>query len=462
MRFCFLITFLIYFAVSGWRDAEAGLPLRALNQQQDESQPEYKSIGLEYSDSLHSQSTRQADDACSERASGSFFKYGDCPNVCKAFNPATLALDFQACAPYLQYGCTMQGCDDFLPGLGFSCKLDGDLVASKPITVCPGDKVLFEEINIEEFHTLSYKIDLSAPPVKTDLYILADTTGSMSGAISTARNKASDLTGVFGDREHVAFAVGNYRDENDAAHSGPGYKSGFKHQLSFTEDKALAQEKIKEWSTSSRYNGGDGPEANLVALYKIATDSSIGWRKNSRKFVVYFGDISGHEPTCVEGLTIDRQTVIDAMKKRGITVVAVNFRNIDQAPTSYPSSGCGGKTKSGAGQATDITTSTGGSIASSSDQRKLIELIEVALNNVKRTYDVDSSDCDSQITHSHTPALPLELLTGEKSTVENKITLKDSICAAGSFACEFKYTESGEYIKGGASFEFVKVTGCTE
>ncbi|CAN8063411.1 unnamed protein product [Agarophyton chilense] len=184
-------------------------------------------------------------------------------------------------------------------GTGFSCSLRKEL--SDEYLVCPGDMVVFDSAFIDSLQEVSFKLDLKVPPLKTDMYLLSDGTGSMRLAIGTAKERALDIMNVFGTRSNVRFGVGMFRDEKDLNH-------GFINQQPITNNKYLIRQAI---NAQSALGGGDADEANLVALYKIATDSSIGWREGSGRILLYFGDYPGHEPTCISGdFRLDRHTVI--------------------------------------------------------------------------------------------------------------------------------------------------------
>lgn len=344
----------------------------------------------------------------------------------------------------IQFGCQMVPCPD-KPG-SYTCSLNPD--APKSRTICPGDKVIFDSVRIEKLNIVTYSIDLQANPLKTDLYILADATGSMRRALDTARRRAHGLLSVLAERPSVAFGIGQYRDEKEL-------HNGFENLQSITGNRQKATSAIRKWVARG---GRDRDEANLVALYKIATEGSIGWRNDSRRIVVYFGDWPGHEPTCYENMTITRDTVIRELNNKNITVIAVNFRNLDAVPRAF---GCAANaTKAKKGQASDIVEGTTGNIISSTQQTRLIELVRTAVRALPKTFAVDDSECQMDIKSVHEPSLPLEVMPGASTTVTNTMTLKPQVCdTKGKFACNLKYTEGGASMKD-TTIEMVNVKGC--
>lgn len=423
------------------------------NENYEQSSGDYAVVGHEYHEDggMIVAAARDITTSC-ETKSISSFAFGPCEEKCVKYNPLSFSTENSKCAKTQKLGCVHAPCED--DDLAFSCQLNKILI--EDITfVCPEDDIVFDGVNINTFDQITFRIDLNAPPAQTDVYLLADNTGSMTIAIPTAKTKAKEFFKLFGSREEVAFGVGSFKDEVELS-------NGFKHHQSITENDDAVINAIDQWVASG---GGDKDEANLIALYKIATEDKIKWRQGSRRFIVLFGDVPGHEPSCTLGKPIDRNVVVDALKKERITVVMVNFGNLDSSPLLFRRSGCNGKTSAPLGQASFITKKTGGAIVSNSDQAKLVELIEEALRNVTRTYTVDESDCIDKLDAKHSPSLPLDLEPTQTAVVRNTVSLKKkSICDGPykSFRCEYVYEEGGAAIKGGVGIQFLNIRGCDE
>ena len=401
-------------------------------------------------------SFRTISTACEVRKSKANFVYGPCDNVCTKYNPMTFVSEFSKCAAQQSRGCVLEQCSEPGEERAFSCQLNRTLIEEATL-ICPGDKIVFDKVDVNNFGTITYNIDLDAPPVQTDVYLVADSTGSMGSAIRTAQSKAKDIVGLFGSRGNVAFGVGEYKDEEELS-------NGFRNIQAVTEDDGMVEAGINKWVASG---GLDSDEANLIALHQIATQDTIGWRQGARRFVVLFGDYPGHEPTCALGFPVDRYSLVEELNKKNITVVMVDFSSLDsRAPVSFPQrSGCGGKKGAPNKQASYITEETGGAVVPSRDQKKIVELIEKALSSVKRKYDVIEDKCAPFLNSIHNPLLPLYLNPRESTVVKNSITLKkENICSTKDrgFVCEYIYTERGAYIEGGVGLDFVEVRGCDE
>src|SRR5206468_7508672 len=141
----------------------------------------------------------------------------------------------------------------------------------------------------------------------------------------------------------------------------------FKNQQAITANQAAVINAINGWSASG---GDDLPEAGLYGLHEVV--SLAGWRAGSEKFIVWFGDAPGHEPICKAvwsgPFDITRATVIADLasvtapnQPKGIAVLGISVNSgpgLDVASSGgYP--GC--PSTGPAGQATAITTASGGS-----------------------------------------------------------------------------------------------------
>ena len=208
-------------------------------------------------------------------------------------------------------------------------------------------------------------IEVTIPPKaigeKVDVYFLADNTGSMGAAIANVQAGANTImTTLAGMGLDIQFGVGNYHDFGDP--------TVFQNQQTITSNLANVTNAINAWSA---FGGGDTPEGQLYALSQVP--AAAGWRSQALKFLVWFGDAPGHEPICAAvwggGFNITRATAIAALKSvtapnqpNGIEVLGISVTGSGLDAAS--SGGYAGCPSNGlAGQATDITTATSGSLA---------------------------------------------------------------------------------------------------
>ncbi len=267
----------------------------------------------------------------------------------------------------------------FAPGVG---GLDVPAPERAPVTIDPSvnDLVLSECAHLDE------RITVTVPPTgirpKADVYLLADTTGSMSSVLEAVKAGAAAIVGnpaLAGF--DVAYGVGNYRD-----FPVPGVNSyAFQHQQAPTSVLADVQAAIDVWTAAE---GGDGPEGQLWALQQVATDPGIGWRPDAKRIVVWFGDAPGHDPVCaaISGAAGDvtEATATAALLASPVTVVAVSTTTgypagLDDDPAAT-SSDYGACTVGGTpGQATRISAATGGTVTTGVDATTVVVTLSMLI-----------------------------------------------------------------------------------
>ncbi len=224
-----------------------------------------------------------------------------------------------------------------------------------------------------EHETVVVTIPKSGANPKADVYLLADTTGSMAPVIDAVKAGSTTIIGSFPGVD-VAWGVGNYRD-----FPVPGSSSyAFAHQLSpsaSTVPAALAA--VAAWTTNGE--GGDAPEGQLYALHRIATDPATGWRPGSKRIIVWFGDAPGHDPVCASltGLPADLTQASVTTDLAGHTVIAVSTTTglpagLDDNPAGIDYPCAAGGTP---GQATEIAAATGGSHTTGVDAGAIVDTL---------------------------------------------------------------------------------------
>jgi len=263
-------------------------------------------------------------------------------------------------------------------------------VPAPPVTIDPptNDWTLPECVTEDE--TVTVHVPKSGVRPKADVYLLADTTLSMTPIIGTVQ---AGIGAVVSDPAFagfdVAWGVGNYKD-----FPVPGSSPyAFQPQLAPTTDITAVTTAVSTWSVSG---GSDIPEGQLFALQQLA-DPAIGWRPGSKRILVWFGDAPGHDPVCaaISGAAADvtEATATAALVGAGITVVAISTDTgtagaLDGDPTAG-STDYGICTVVGGspGQATRITSATpGGShttgVNATTMIATLVSLISAAVHSI--------------------------------------------------------------------------------
>src|SRR6266581_8012694 len=259
----------------------------------------------------------------------------------------------------------------------------------QPVTIDPAANDLTLPECVTEDETITVHVPVSGVPPQADVYLLADTTGSMGPIINAVQAGIATVLGTPfpGD---VAWGVGNYKDFPIPASS----PYAFQNQLSPTPGPAgvaAAQAAVMAWSAS---DGSDTPEGQLFALQQIA-DPTFGWRPGSKRILVWFGDAPGHDPICqaISGLGTDitEATATAALVNAKITVLAISTDTgtagaLDGDPTvgstDYGACPVGGSP----GQATNITAATpGGSHTSGVNAATIIATLVSLISSAVHT-----------------------------------------------------------------------------
>ncbi|MEP6846397.1 MAG: VWA domain-containing protein [Panacibacter sp.] len=228
--------------------------------------------------------------------------------------------------------------------------------ATENITISPTEN----KLTLEECEKFEEDIIVRIPKDskrKVDIYFLADTTGSMTAILNAVKAGANNiLNAVNGTGNDLAYGVGNYRDFTDPA------PYPFQHQLNPTANVAAVTAAINTWTAAG---GGDWPEAQLFAMDQLAQapGGSIGWRNDSKRIIVWFGDAEGHDPS--GGATL--ASVIAKLQAENISVIAISV---------------GADTLDSTGQATAISTATSGSFQSGINAATIVNTIITMINSL--------------------------------------------------------------------------------
>lgn len=324
--------------------------------------------------------------------------------------------------PYAEFVATL-GHDPFVPV--FVPGAAGHPVAPRePVTIDPPRN----DWRLDQCDRRTETITVTVPPTgttpKADVYLLADTTGSMGPVLEAVKAGADAILGdpALGAFD-VAWGVGNYRDFPIPTPNS----YAFQHQLAPTTDHTAAATAIGTWNAAE---GSDISEGQLYALHELATDASIGWRPDSKKIVVWFGDAPGHDPICTDltGLAsaITEASATADLVGAEITLVAVSTTTgttgaLDGDPqgdahdyTTCPGTGS-------AGQATRMTAATpGGTHTTGIDPSDIVATLSAVIGAaVKATGNVhlEATGDTAQFVESITPAGGYGPLAGDETHV---------------------------------------------
>ena len=209
--------------------------------------------------------------------------------------------------------------------------------------------------------------NVTTPPIppRPDICFFADTTGSMDTAITNVRNNATMIMNlVRAVQPDAQFCAAQYRDTFDTPQ--------FQVDQVVTATTLDVQNAINTWTAGG---GGDTPEGQLHGLTSLV--GGAGFRDGSTRIVVWFGDASGHDPS-IGGETLE--STIAALVAEDVRVIAIPV---------ITSSGDGLDLT---GQATAITTATGGVLLAGATPNQVTNAIIAGLTNLPVTVSM-ASDC---------------------------------------------------------------------
>lgn len=193
----------------------------------------------------------------------------------------------------------------------------------------------------------SLSINLQARPAQADIIFAFDASNSMTSMIKRATTDADEIMRRLANLvPDIQFGVMLFRDHrNDEA---------YRLVQSITPDRSSIKTALASITTINGGSNPDGPEAYTRALYEAYEDRDVGWRPNSRRLMIMFGDEVPHDDDLNEGIPnpvvnpgkpwcgrvilpcfiepgrnpsqdppLDLQTVLDTLRDRQITLMFV-------------------------------------------------------------------------------------------------------------------------------------------
>ena len=287
-------------------------------------------------------------------------------------------------------------------------------------TIDPTSNDLVLELGDTEEEIVTVTIPPNAGVAKADVYLLADTTGSMDPILAAVQAGANSIVGDDFGTIDIAFGVGNYKDL-------PADNPPFVHQQDPTTNNAAVTAAINAWAASG---GNDTPEGQLFALHMLgeAPGGAIGWRPDSKRIIVWFGDAPGHDPVCAAltglGFDITEASATARLVAEDITVLAISTdTGVAGALNGDPTAGgdysppcvVGGA----ANQANRITAATGGTHVDGINAGTIVDTIKDLIENAVLTIDtltLEPTAAVAPFVESITPA-SYNGLSGEETHV---------------------------------------------
>ena len=278
-------------------------------------------------------------------------------------------------------------------------------------------------LNPGESFTVTKTVHTPTIPPKPDIVFLADTTGSMGPTLTNVQTNATAIMNdVRSAQSDSDFAAAQYKD---VACGG-----GFNLDQSISSSIPAVQTAIGTWLAGG---GCDTPEDQLDALFELATNPSVGFRTDSTRVVVWFGDASGHNPSNGHSLA----QVIAALVAADIEVIAIPVITLE------------GDGLDSTGQATAIATATGGAVLPSATPDQVSAAILSGLSNLPVTV-APSSTCDAGLTTTLVALTPETVTSGADVVYTETITVDPGNPGGTTLHCTVDFKLNG--LSGGPAF----------
>jgi hypothetical protein len=243
---------------------------------------------------------------------------------------------------------------------------------------------------------------------KPDVYFLADTTGSMGPALANVKTNASSiLDRVKAEASEPRFGAGDYKDFRScgSGETAPCFADGYAFNnaapIPASDDDGAAALAAIGGDTSGWQAGGglDDPEGQLYALQQLTDPLEAGWRDDSSRILVWFGDNPGHDPVCAaisgDASDVTHVTLTSALRDANIRIIAVSLDTDGDGPFSTGLNGnltaesdvdydaaCGDSPPSSPQQANSFANATGGVVKEAASAEEVSAAILAGLTNL--------------------------------------------------------------------------------
>jgi uncharacterized repeat protein (TIGR01451 family) len=311
------------------------------------------------------------------------------------------------------------------------------LAVSAAYAVTPGvdPASVTNTVNPGDSFTVAKTVHTPPIPPRPDVVFLADTTGSMGPTLANVQaNATAIMNAVRLAQSDADFAAAQYKDFNCGLDA-----FAFNLDQGVSASIPAVQTAINSWFTVPG-SGCDTPEAQVNALFELATNPAVAFRSGSTPIVVWFGDASGHDPSGGHTLT----DAINALVSAGITVLAI------------PVTTSSGDGLDSTGQATAVATATGGAVLPSAAPDQVSAAILAGLSNLPVTV-TPSPTCDAGLTVAFTPAGSQTVTSGADVNYTETITVDPGNPGGATLHCTVDFLLNG--LSGGPAFtEQISVT----
>jgi hypothetical protein len=300
--------------------------------------------------------------------------------------------------------------------------------AAVPAFADPGVTPTSVTLNLPPGGSTTVAKTVSTPPIppNPDIVFLVDTTTSMGPVIADVQNNAPTiLSDVQSAQPSAEFAVAEYKDVDDGA-------AAYTVLQNLTPSQSAAQTGLNNLTPLSG-GGQDASEDGINGLFQTAT-GAISFRPGSARVIVWIGDSSSHDPSLGHSLG----QAITALNNAAVRVLA-----LDVGPTPNEIS----DGLDNGGQATAVTTATGGHLFSGVQPNQVSSTILSGLHNLPVTVTYSLSNCDPNLSVTENPS-SRTVTSGDDATFSEGISVSPNAVPGSTITCTVNFLLNGSSAPG--------------
>jgi uncharacterized repeat protein (TIGR01451 family) len=280
--------------------------------------------------------------------------------------------------------------------------------------------------------TITKTVHTPPIPPNPDIVFLSDTSGSMELTLSNVQSHVTEVMNTVNAAQPpgatAEFAAADYKDGRPESENGGCEPDPYAFRLGqpLTTSLPAVQNAVNEWSPAS--GGCDAPESQVNALYQLAT-GAVGYRSDSTRVVVWFGDVNGVDPDLGHTLV----EAVEALKAAHIRVIAVPVKTEEAGLDST-------------GQATFVADETGGQVLPEGSPEEVSKKILEGLENLPVTVTPQPS-CDAGLSATY-DAASKTVTSGEDAIFAETLTVAPNAPDGGVLHCKVDFLLNGNSEEG--------------
>ena len=285
---------------------------------------------------------------------------------------------------------------------------------------------------LESGSSVTIKKTVHTPPIppNPDIVFLSDTSGSMEAALTNVQTNAGSIMNTVNAGQPAGaiaeFAAADYKDGRPGEEGCESDPYAFRLGQALTTSLPAVQTAINAWSPA--LGGCDSEESQVNALFQIATDG-VGFRTNSDRVVVWFGDAAAHDPDL--GHTLNE--AIAALQAAHIRVIAVPVKTTEPGLDAT-------------GQATKVAEATGGEVMPEATPEEVSAKILEGLKDLPVAV-TPTPTCESGLTATY-DAPSKTVTSGEDANFEETLMVAPNAPDGGVLKCKVDFLLNGTSVEG--------------